>query len=341
MTPKLNQNLDEKVRFLAAPGVLAPDETPASRETHMSWVFLTKELVFKLKKPVRHSYLDFSTCSAREVACREELRINQRLAPGVYLRLVRLTCEPGGGLCLDGPGETADWLVVMRRLPAEFMLDNRIRAGAATPAGIARLVEHLLGFYRTALQDSLTPEDYVDRFRMQLTENRKTISLSRFAIDHGRAHAVMDRLDVRLSELDDVIRQRVSEGRIVEGHGDLRPEHVWLGDPIRVIDRIEFNRDLRMVDPFDELAFLGMECAVAGANWVAPILIRAASDALGAPPAGLIDFYTAMRASLRARLSLAHLLDPQPRDPAKWEPQAERYLDQAACALNLPRRQAP
>jgi aminoglycoside phosphotransferase family enzyme len=341
MTRKLNQNLDEKVRFLGSPGVLAPNETPQTRETHMSWVFLTKGLVFKLKKPVRYSYLDFSTSSAREVACREEFRINQRLAPGVYLRLARLTREPDGALCVDGSGETADWLVVMRRLPVEFMLDSRLRSGAATPASIARLTEHLLGFYRTALQDSLTPGDYVERFRRQLTEDRKTISLPGFAIDHGRAHAIMDRLDGRLSELDDVIRQRVSGGRIIEGHGDLRPEHVWLGDPILVIDRIEFNRDLRMVDPFDELAFLGMECAVAGAHWVAPILIGAASDALGAPPAGLIDFYTAARASLRARLSLAHLLDPEPREPAKWAPQAERYLDQAAGALNLPPRQAP
>jgi aminoglycoside phosphotransferase family enzyme len=337
MKAVLDQDLAAKVRFLASPGVLVAGEVPVARETHMSWVFLTQAFVFKLKKPVRQPYLDFSTCALREAACREELRINQRLAPEVYLRLARLTRNTDGALTLDGAGPAEDWLVVMRRLDDRLMLDKRLREGASLSPAIEVLADTLTKFYLSALADSLTPEAYVGRFRTQFQLDRSVIVQSRFRIDHARAEAILDRLDARLEAMETSLQDRVASGCVIEGHGDLRPEHVWLGEPIRIIDRLEFNRDLRMVDPFDELAFLGMECAFAGENWIGPLLIRSASAALRLPASSdLIHFYHASRATLRARLSLAHLLDENPREPAKWEPQAERYLDQAAVGLNLP-----
>jgi aminoglycoside phosphotransferase family enzyme len=339
MKTAFDQDLAAKVQFLASAGALVPGETPTARETHMSWVFLTQGFVFKLKKPVRQPYLDFSTCAQREAACREELRINQELAPGVYLRLERITRDADGAFEIGGTGPAEDWLVVMRRLDDRLMLDKRLREGATLSPAIKRLADMLARFYNSAPADSLTPDAYVERFRKQFQLDRSVITQARFRIDHVRAETVFDLLDKRLAALESLLRQRIGSGCVVEGHGDLRPEHVWLGEPIRVIDRLEFNRDLRMVDPFDELAFLGMECAAAGVDWVGPLLIRSASAQLRNPaPAELVYFYQASRATLRARLSLAHLLDENPRDPAKWEPQAERYLDQAAAGLSLPHR---
>jgi aminoglycoside phosphotransferase family enzyme len=339
MKPGLNQDLEAKVRFLASAGGLVPGETPIARETHMSWVFLTQQLVFKLKKPVRHSFLDFSTRELREAACREELRINQVLAPGVYLRLARLTRNAEGSFALDGAGPAEDWLVVMQRLDTRLMLDKRLSEGPALRPAIEGLADLLMRFYASASPDALTPDSYSDRFRGQFAEDRSVISQPCFRIDHQRAAAVLDRLDSQLRALGGALCDRIASGCVIEGHGDLRPEHVWLGEPVRIIDRLEFNRNLRLVDPFDELAFLGMECAVAGVDWIGPLLIRSARSALRKPaPSELVQFYHASRAVLRARLSLAHLFDETPRDPERWEPQAERYLDQAACALNVPRR---
>ena len=119
--------LDAKVDFLSRPERLRSyaGATSLRRETHMSWVFLAGDRVYKLKKPVRFPYLDFSTLERREAACRAELRLNRRLAPDIYLDVVPLT-ETGGRLSIGGDGTPVDWLVMMKRLDERFMLDLMI-----------------------------------------------------------------------------------------------------------------------------------------------------------------------------------------------------------------------
>ncbi len=115
-----------------------------------------------------------------------------------------------------------------------------------------------------------------------------------------------------------------------------------LQQPPVVIDALEFNAALRAVDPFDELAFLVLECEIAGASWIGPRLLASCAAALrSAPPAALLQLYTAYRAQLRARLALAHLLEPQPRTPLKWAPLAERYLQRSLAALERVSRAIP
>jgi aminoglycoside phosphotransferase family enzyme len=111
---------------------------------------------------------------------------------------------------------------------------------------------------------------------------------------------------------------------------------VCLLQPPVVIDCLEFNAALRQVDPFDELAFLGLECELAGAEWIGPRLIDGCAAALGErPDRSLLALYTAYRALLRARLALAHLLEPQPRTPERWQPLARRYMARARVALDV------
>jgi len=120
-------SLARKVNFLIDPSAYRLDGVEVDAiETHMSWVFLAGELAFKLKKPVKLSHVDFSTLAAREADCRAELRLNKPLAPDVYVRVARLTLNASNELMIDGAGETIDWLVVMRRLPSERMLDALI-----------------------------------------------------------------------------------------------------------------------------------------------------------------------------------------------------------------------
>jgi aminoglycoside phosphotransferase family enzyme len=318
----------EKVAFLSAPAAYPQTVcTVEVKETHMSWVFLAGDRAYKLKKPVKYPFLDFSTLAAREADSREEVRLNARLAPDVYLGVVPLTTGADGMLAVDGKGETVDWLVMMRRLPEGRMLDTAIAHGRATQDQIGRVADVLAHFYRSLDPVDVSPADYVGQFAREQAKNRALLEDKRFDLPRAGVAAVLGKVEAVLADEPELLMQRARERRIVDGHGDLRPEHVCLNDPPVIIDCLEFNRAFRLVDPFDELAFLGLECELLGAPWIGGILIDRCAQALSDRPSErLVAFYTAYRACLRARLSLAHLLEPNPRTPEKWLPHAKAYL---------------
>jgi aminoglycoside phosphotransferase family enzyme len=330
----------DKVRFLSGPSAYADAPTDVVViETHMSFVFLAGERAYKFKKPVRFPFLDFSTLHARAINCREEVRLNRRLAPDIYLGIVALTLSADGRLALRGDGIVVEWLVEMRRLPADLMLDRMLVEGRVEETMIDDLCDTLVSFYRRAGRATLTPAEYVARFFREQEENRSVLTRRKFALDHERVPAFLAVFEARLEADRALLEERARLGHIVEGHGDLRPEHICFTAPIAIFDCLEFSRDLRQVDPFDELAYLGVECALIGAPSFGPKLIAKTARRLGEPASDrLIALYTAWRAILRARLAIAHLLDPVPRQPEKWEPLASRYLALAEQALaNEPR----
>jgi aminoglycoside phosphotransferase family enzyme len=325
----------DKVRFLSAPSAYAEAPTDvAVIETHMSFVFLAGNKVYKFKKPVRFPFLDFSTLQAREINCREEVRLNLRLAPDVYLGTIALTLSSDGRLALRGDGSIVEWLVEMRRLPAELMLDRMLVEHRMEEIRTDDLCDTLVSFYRRAKRATLTPAEYVARFSREQEENRSVLTRRKFALDHDRVPAFLAALDARLEADRPLLEERVLLGHVVEGHGDLRPEHICFTVPIAIFDCLEFSDELRQVDPFDELAYFGVECALIGAPAFGQKLIGKMACRFGEPPPDrLITLYTAWRAMLRARLALAHLLDPVPRQPEKWEPLARRYFALAEQAL--------
>lgn len=330
--------LEDKVRFLSDPASYPhqPDSVDA-RETHMSWVFLVGSLVYKLKKPVRRPHLDFRTLSAREHFTREEVRLNRRLAPQVYLDVTALACSVRGRLSLGGDGEVIDWLVTMRRLPDDRMLDRLIIDGKATRPMVEQLAAVLAAFFAEAEPVRPPIDDQIERYRREQDSNAAVLLDPLFRFDGRRVEAVLSRCTDLLDAIRPHLEARIDRGRIVEGHGDLRPEHVCFTDPIAVIDRLEFDRDFRLLDPFEEIAFLGLECAQLGAEWVYPLLFDHCATALNdAPPKPLLDFYWTYRALLRARLSLAHLAEPEPRTPEKWRPLTWRYIELAERPPAIP-----
>jgi len=294
--------------------------------------------VLKLKKPVRHAFLDFSTLQAREFYCREELRLNARLAPGVYLDVLALQWHDGTfsllpAQRLPAQGQTVDWLVLMRRLPARHMLDQRIASGEVTPADIDALLAVLVDFYGHAPAVAVEPMEYLQRLQREQQTNRQVLLDRRWQLP-GSAQA-LDRLDAALRDQAPALQARAAQGRVLDGHGDLRPEHVCLLKPPVVIDCLEFNSALRQVDPFDEMGYLGLECEMAGAPWIAAQLFEGCAAALDDRPGlSLLHLYTAQRALLRARLALAHLLDAVPRTPERWPARAQRYIERATTALD-------
>ena len=324
-------DLEAKLAFLGRPDAY-PEATSRVEavETHMSWVFLTDARAYKLKKPVRYDYLDFSTAEARRFDCEEEVRLNRRLAPEVYLGVLPLVRDAAGRLRLGGEGEAVDWLVQMRRLPAGRMLDQLLRGAGVTQAEIGRLARRLAGFYATAPAEAVAPADYRKILGARIEDNRRELASPEFGLDPELPERLARHQLDFLQAHADLFDRRVREGRVVEGHGDLRPEHVCLLDEPVVIDCLEFNRAFRVLDPADELGYLALECERLQAPQVGRWLLGAYAEASGdVPPAALIDFYQSCRATLRAKLALWHLRDDGRHPPGTWVATARAYLELA------------
>ncbi|WP_276199545.1 hypothetical protein [Chelatococcus sp. XZ-Ab1] len=318
----------DKVRFLSQPECLAlPASTVEARETHMSWLFLTEGHVYKLKKPVRSACLDFSTTDRRAAACRTELALNRRLAPDVYLDVMPLRRTPDG-LSFGAVGTIVDWLVLMRRLDERHTLETHAREQHLTRADAERLAARLATFYRRVRRLPVAPAVHLARWRRALLENEQLLRDPRFHLPEGTIARICRAQRAFLARRPGILVRRAR--RVVEAHGDLRPEHIWLTDPVIVIDCLEFSEPLRALDPLDEIAFLHLECERLGVGWAGEALRHRLARLLGDRRGnGLFLFYRSYRALLRARLAITHLLDAEPRTPEKWPRLARTYIDLA------------
>jgi aminoglycoside phosphotransferase family enzyme len=316
-----------KVLALRNPQIYAHAATDlVCRETHMSYIFLAGEFAYKLKKPVRYAYLDFSTLPLRRKACVAEVELNRRLAPDVYLGVLPLV-DTSTGLRIGGEGEILDWLVQMRRLDEGCTLENALQDGSVTTTDLDRVACLLRDFYKRAKRVRLNGAAHVAFWRRSLMDNRCLLVEPALGLPRGLVHYVCSVQQRFLREAGGQLASRAQSGNIVDGHGDLRPEHIWLTDPVRVIDCLEFNASLRAVDPLDELAFLSVECERMGHPEASERFQRKLGAPLqGAAQTSLYVFYRCHRATLRARLAIAHLLEPNPRTPDKWPRLARSYL---------------
>jgi uncharacterized protein len=296
-------------------------------ETHKSWVFLTDSRVYKLKKPIRYNAVDLQSLERRHQNCREEVRLNRRLAADVYLGIAPLTADEQQGLTVDGPGEIVDWLVVMRRLPADRMLDDLIRRGALNEADVSAVTRLLSAFYQGSPPAGITPVEYRERLREDILMNREEIARAAYNLPGDTVQRIHSTQLALLENQPLLFDTRVGEGRVVEGHGDLRASHVCLEEPPVIFDCLEFDRDLRIVDAADELAFLSLECERLGAMWIGPLLFadyeRLTSDR---PPPQLVDFYKSYRACVWARLALWRTHEIGKSGWSKWLSRANEYL---------------
>jgi aminoglycoside phosphotransferase family enzyme len=302
----------------------------------MSWLFLTDSSAYKLKKPVLHAYADFRTREARRRNCLSEVRLNRRLAPDVYLANRPLTFAAQRGRELAGDGDAVEWLVMMRRLADELMLDHALRHGGPDRRDLDRVAARLAEFYGTLAPAPVAPHVRRAWLEAEIRLSRRELARPAFAREHASVDRVAERLIEFLRARPDALIERHRAGRIVEGHGDLRPEHICLEREPVIIDCLEFSRRLRLVDPADEMAFMELECAMLGEPQAGARLQRRYEALTGDRPSEqLIAWYTSARAFLRARLAALHSLEPGPRPPDAWLAQADRYLGTALAYSEL------
>ncbi len=303
-------------------------------QTHISFVFLAGSEVFKLKKPVRFSFLDFSTLERRRHFCEEEVRLNHRLAPGVYLGVVPIT-RVGRAYKVGGPGDPVEYAVHMRRLPTERSLRALVERGEADDALMRRIAQKMATFHAGA---DTSPEITAagDVAAMLRTVHENFANLEPFSAWLDTESTLADLRTLLPSAIEraaDRLRARQQAGRIRDCHGDLRPDHVCCTDALPIFDCIEFNPRFRHCDVASEMAFLAMELDFLGASGLAAALIRYYVEASkDTDLLTVMPVFHAYRAQVRAMVSALTSREPEVGPDAREcsRNEARRYLALAA-----------
>jgi aminoglycoside phosphotransferase family enzyme/predicted kinase len=321
------------------------------RATHASWVFIAGGDVWKVKRPVDLGFLDFSTVEARRRCCEDEVRLNRRLAPDVYLGVVPVRRD-ARGLALDGDGAIVDWAVHMRRLPDEASAAARLARGALGPDELDALAARMADFHREARETPArgAPTTLRANVAANLAETEVHVGdlVDRATFDDVRAFQTR-----WLGENAALVQRRVDEGRSRDGHGDLRLEHVYFLEggaaPPVVIDCVEFDERYRAGDVASDVAFLAMELELAArADLASGFLARYAEASGDFDLYRVVDFYLSYRAWVRGKVAaLIAADDAAPaelrkrkraearRDFALARSYAGRALDQAFVVVVL------
>jgi aminoglycoside phosphotransferase family enzyme len=312
-----------------------PDHPRAIKfiETHISLLFLTGNYVYKVKKPVDFGFLDFTTLEKRKFFCEQEVKLNRRLSPTIYLGVVRITRE-GNGILLGGRGELVEYAVKMIQIPEEFLMDKLLEKKQVTPKMIEAVSDKLVKFYFSAeTNDLIKSFGKPDRVKQDTDENfEQTERYVEVTIRREVYGEIKDKTNEFFRMKKRIFAQRIATDRIRDCHGDLRLEHIFWGDEISIFDCIEFNERFRYTDVAADIAFLAMDLDYHGRQDLSEHLIRTFIGESG--DQGLkevLDFYKCYRAYVRGKVESFRLDDPHIPEEGKKEAlkRAQKYFDLA------------
>ncbi|OGB28734.1 MAG: hypothetical protein A3F78_15990 [Burkholderiales bacterium RIFCSPLOWO2_12_FULL_61_40] len=275
-------------------------------QTHISWVLLAGEFAYKVKKPLKLPFLDFSTLARRHACCQDELRLNRRFSPEIYLDVVGIFETPQGPVW-SGGGEPVEYAVKMRRFDNTMRLDRVCARGALQPRHLSDLAETLVAFHAATAQapqasrfgaarETITParDNFHDLFQLlpQAAAHRSLAALQAWT-------------EAQFQLLSPLMEARKQAGRVRECHGDLHLANlVLVGDRVRMFDCIEFNEDLRWIDVANEIAFTYVDLLAHEqpglATWFVNEVLSRSGDYEAVP---LLRFYAVYRALVRAKVA--------------------------------------
>jgi aminoglycoside phosphotransferase family enzyme/predicted kinase len=293
-----------------------PEPTAKVRliETHVSFIFIADDFVYKVKKPVDFGFLNFTTLDRRRFYCEEEVRLNRRLCPDIYLGVVELRKTPeGASFAASADGKVIDYAVKMKRLPEERMLSHLLELAQVGPDQMVQLARLIADFHgkaaRGAQIDACGGADVIkanweENFRQAAPFKGETLP----AADLDLMRAWVDRF---IAGNGDLLRARVEQGFVRECDGDLHLGNICLSDRIYIFDCIEFNERFRYIDTAADIAFLLMDLEYAGRPDLCPPFLTAYREAAGDPGVNaLLPFYQGYRAFVRGKVTSFRLREP-------------------------------
>ena len=305
--------LPKMVQALLDPNIY-PDASPGVElmQTQMSFVFLTGDYVYKVKKPVDLGYLDYTTLDKRHFYCQREVELNRRLCPDAYLGVVSIT-EEKDGFSIDGKGKVVEYAVKMLQLPQEAMLNVLLNKNQVSAEMLTSVAQKLADFHQKAATNA-TISDFgnLDIIITNTEENFiQTVKYISNTISQKSYRQIKDYTNSFIENNVSLFYERIADGKIRDCHGDLHAALICFADDIYIYDCIEFNDRFRYCDVASEIAFLAMDLD----HYGRPDLSRSFVDAYVAFSQDkelrqLLDFYKCYRAYVRGKVESFKLDDP-------------------------------
>ncbi len=295
----------------------APTRQVEMIQTHISYVLLTDSRVYKIKKPVRFPFVDFSTLDQRRLFCGKELTLNRRISPSVYLDVLPIVQTDAGHRFGRDGAAAVEYAVEMRRLPESENAETRLRESTLEPEDLGRIARLLADFHARARRgpdvDAYASSESIARLvRGNLDEIASFADREIPAEPILKARSATDRW---LSALSPAFTRRVRERRACDGHGDLQLQHFFVHEPNRsvsVIDCVEFNQSFRCADVAADVAFLAMDLDHQGRPDLSDLFVNRYADvAADHELMEVVDFYKAYRALVRAKVLCLKSREPE------------------------------
>jgi len=292
----------------------AYDEEPGRIEliqTHISFVFITRNLVYKVKKAVSLGFLDFTTLEKRRFFCEKELQLNRRLCGDMYLEVVPINRSEV--IKIKGEGEAVEYAVKMKRMPQERMMNKLLEENKVDSKLVDRIAKIIADFHSKAETSrriskfgslAIIETNWKENFEQTQEFAGKTISLKNFRL-------IRERIDDFTERNVSLFEKRVAEGRVRDCHGDIHSGNIFVTDRIYIFDAIEFNERFRYSDVASDIAFLAMDLDFKGRTdlsnfWVKRYIKYSGDQEL----TKLLPFYKCYRAYVRGKVISFKLKDP-------------------------------
>ncbi len=321
------------IAFLSRPGSYGMTEPVGRVETHAAIVFLAGDRAFKLKRAVRYPYLDFSTAALRRAVCEEELRLNRRTAPEIYLAVRSVNRQADGSLGF-GPGEPVDWLVEMRRFQPEDLLEEVAQRGELMPALMRRLADRIVHLHDIA---EVVPGPGADRMRDAIAKNQSSLEAHPSVLEPDQTELFSARIRAELERMAPLLDARAKAGQVRHCHGDLHLANIclWHGEPT-LFDALEFDSELATIDVLYDVAFLIMDLWERGLKECASIIFNRYCDMAGESDGlAALPLFLSFRAAIRAQVAATVAAQQGDKGAAKAR-EAREYLAAALAFLKQP-----
>lgn len=279
-------------------------EEVVTLETHISWIFLVGEHAYKVKKPIKTSFLDYSTLAERQRLCHEEVRLDRRFAPELYIGVVPISRD-GARVCVEGAGEPVEFAVKMRRFPHDALVGERLKAGQVTKAEVLELASAIANFHRSATPSKQRIFNAPEKVLRNAVDNLTDLQ----PLVRGAPASLLRSLQIwtrdTFEQLENQFLDRLENGFIRECHGDLHLENIvdWQGRLVP-FDGIEFNEEFRYIDVLSDVAFLAMDLAARQRDDLRHLLINAyVEENDDRDSLALLRWYEVYRALIRAKIA--------------------------------------